>query len=209
MQVDISGSGVRTRAGNAGAQTSFIPLLTLGIPANGLMALLVGAMMIHGITPGPEVMTLRPDLFWGLIVSMWVGNLLLLVLNLPLIGIWVKLLRVPYRFLSPAILMFCAIGAYGLAYSVIDVMFMAFFGVVGYFLRRFGCEPAPLILGFVLGPLLEENLRLSLLISQGNLAVFLRPISGTLLLLTAAALVMMVLPALRARREVVFQDDEA
>ena len=141
----IEGLAGPESANNAGAQTSFIPLLTLGIPANGLMALMVGAMMIQGITPGPEVMQSRPDLFWGLIASMWVGNLLLLVLNLPLIGIWVRLLGIPYRFLCPAILMFCAIGAYGLSYSVVDVLFCAVFGIVGFFLRKIGCEPAPLV----------------------------------------------------------------
>ncbi len=205
----IEGLAGPESANNAGAQTSFIPLLTLGIPANGLMALMVGAMMIQGITPGPEVMQSRPDLFWGLIASMWVGNLLLLVLNLPLIGIWVRLLGIPYRFLCPAILMFCAIGAYGLSYSVVDVLFCAVFGIVGFFLRKIGCEPAPLVLGFVLGPLLEQNMRLGLLISKGSFSTFVtHPISATLLALSAIVVIMMAMPAIMRRREVVFQGDD-
>ncbi|QCL96386.1 tripartite tricarboxylate transporter permease [Agrobacterium tumefaciens] len=205
----IEGLAGPESANNAGAQTSFIPLLTLGIPANGLMALMVGAMMIQGITPGPEVMQSRPDLFWGLIASMWVGNLLLLVLNLPLIGIWVRLLGIPYRFLCPAILMFCAIGAYGLSYSVVDVLFCVVFGLVGFFLRKIGCEPAPLVLGFVLGPLLEQNMRLGLLISQGSFSTFVtHPISATLLALSGMVVIMMAMPAIMRRREVVFQGDD-
>ena len=205
----IEGLAGPESANNAGAQTSFIPLLTLGIPANGLMALMVGAMMIQGITPGPEVINTRPDLFWGLIVSMWVGNLMLLVLNLPLIGIWVRLLKVPYKYLCPAILMFCAIGAYGLSYSVVDVLFCGMFGILGFFLRRIGCEPAPLVLGFVLGPLLEQNLRLSLLISQGNFLTFLtNPISGVLLAVSAIVVIAMALPAISKRRDVVFQGED-
>ncbi|MFK0207065.1 tripartite tricarboxylate transporter permease [Agrobacterium sp. NPDC090283] len=205
----IEGLAGPESANNAGAQTSFIPLLTLGIPANGLMALMVGAMMIQGITPGPEVMQSRPDLFWGLIASMWVGNLLLLVLNLPLIGIWVRLLGIPYRYLCPAILMFCAIGAYGLSYSVVDVLFCAVFGIVGFFLRKIGCEPAPLVLGFVLGPLLEQNMRLGLLISQGSFSTFItHPISATLLALSGMVVIMMAMPAIMRRREVVFQGDD-
>ena len=205
----IEGLAGPESANNAGAQTSFLPLLTLGIPANGLMALMVGAMMIQGITPGPEVMQSRPDLFWGLIASMWVGNLLLLVLNLPLIGIWVRLLGIPYRFLCPAILMFCAIGAYGLSYSVVDVLFCAVFGIVGFFLRKIGCEPAPLVLGFVLGPLLEQNMRLGLLISQGSFSTFVtHPISATLLALSGMVVIMMAMPAIMRRREVVFQGDD-
>ncbi|MBP2565923.1 MULTISPECIES: tripartite tricarboxylate transporter permease [Agrobacterium] len=205
----IEGLAGPESANNAGAQTSFIPLLTLGIPANGLMALMVGAMMIQGITPGPEVMQSRPDLFWGLIASMWVGNLLLLVLNLPLIGIWVRLLGIPYRFLCPAILMFCAIGAYGLSYSVVDVLFCAVFGIVGFLLRKIGCEPAPLVLGFVLGPLLEQNMRLGLLISQGSFSTFVtHPISATLLALSGMVVIMMAMPAIMRRREVVFQGDD-
>ncbi|MHA6729199.1 tripartite tricarboxylate transporter permease [Devosia sp. A369] len=205
----IEGLAGPESANNAGAQTSFIPLLTLGIPANGLMALMVGAMMIQGITPGPEVINTRPDLFWGLIVSMWVGNLMLLVLNLPLIGIWVRLLKVPYKYLCPAILMFCAIGAYGLSYSVVDVLFCGMFGILGFFLRKIGCEPAPLVLGFVLGPLLEQNLRLSLLISQGNFLTFLtNPISGVLLAVSAIVVIAMALPAISKRRDVVFQGED-
>ncbi len=205
----IEGLAGPESANNAGAQTSFIPLLTLGIPANGLMALLVGAMMIQGVTPGPEVINTRPDLFWGLIVSMWVGNMLLLVLNLPMIGIWVRLLSIPYKYLCPAILMFCAVGAYGLSYSVVDVLFCGVFGLVGFFLRKIGCEPAPLVLGFVLGPLLEQNLRLSLLISQGNFMTFLtNPISAVLICVSVLVVIAMALPSITRKREVIFQGDD-
>lgn len=205
----IEGLAGPESANNAGAQTSFIPLLTLGIPANGLMALLVGAMMIQGVTPGPEVINTRPDLFWGLIVSMWVGNLLLLVLNLPLIGVWVRLLTIPYKYLCPAILLFCAIGAYGLSYSVADVLFCGAFGILGFFLRRIGCEPAPLVLGFVLGPLLEQNLRLSLLISQGSYLTFLtNPISAFLIFASIVVGLAMVIPAITRRRTVIFQGED-
>jgi TctA family transporter len=203
----IEGVAGPESANNAGAQTSFIPLLTLGIPSNGLMAMMVGAMMIQGIAPGPQVMTTRPDLFWGLIASMWIGNLMLLVLNLPLIGVWVRLLKVPYRLLYPAILLFCVIGAYSLAYSTVDVTLCAIFGVIGYLMIKLECEPAPLILGFILGPQIEENLRLALLISQGDPSVFVtRPLSATFLVLAAILLVLVALPKMGKAREIAFQE---
>ena len=164
----IEGVAGPEAANNAGAQTSFIPMLTLGIPGNAVMALMIGAMMIHGIQPGPQVMTERPDLFWGMIASMWIGNLMLLVINLPLIGIWVQLLKVPYRLLYLAVLLFCAIGVYTISNSAFAVMLAALFGVAGYIFMRLECEPAPMILGFVLGPLMEDNLRRAMRISGGD-----------------------------------------
>jgi putative tricarboxylic transport membrane protein len=203
----IEGVAAPESANNAGAQTSFIPLLTLGIPSNAVMALMIGAMTIQGIIPGPQVMTERPTLFWGMIVSMWVGNLMLLVINLPLVGVWVKLLRVPYRLLFPAILFFCAIGAYSIHNSYFDVMLVALFGLVGYGLARLGFEAAPLIMGFVVGPLMEENLRRSFRISQGDPMVLLeRPLSAALLMIAALLLLMVILPAVRRRREEVFTE---
>ena len=173
----IEGVAAPEAANNAGAQTSFIPMLTLGIPPNAVMALMVGAMTIKGIQPGPQVMTSNPELFWGLIASMWIGNLMLVILNLPLIGIWIKLLTVPYRFLFPAIMAFCCIGLYTLNNNNFDVFMGAAFAVVGYAFYKLGCEPAPMLLGFILGPLMEENLRRALLISRGNPTVFFtRPI---------------------------------
>ncbi|MHA6692511.1 tripartite tricarboxylate transporter permease [Devosia sp. A449] len=196
-------------ANNAAAQLSFVPLLTLGIPSNGLMALMVGAMMIQGITPGPEVITQRPDLFWGLIASMWIGNLLLLVLNLPLVGLWIKLLSIPYRFLGPAIIMFCLVGAYSISYNTMDVFICAIFGILGFVLKKAGCELTPLILGFILGPLLEENYRLSLLISMGDYSTFFTsPRSLTFLILSTAFIVMMCLPLVLKRRAAVFEGTE-
>src|SRR5882757_3253643 len=175
---DIRGVAAPESANNAGAQTSFIPTLTLGIPSNPTMAMMIGALMIHGISPGPRVMTERPELFWGVIASMWIGNLMLLVLNLPLVGMWVKLLRIPYRMLFPAIVAFCCIGAYTVNTNIVDVYVMAFFSVFGYICLKLDCEPAPLILGFVLGPLMEENLRRALLISRGDLMMLVQePIS--------------------------------
>ncbi|MGE8590764.1 MAG: tripartite tricarboxylate transporter permease, partial [Alcaligenes sp.] len=192
-------------ANNAGAQTSFIPLLTLGIPGNAVMALMVGAMTIHNIQPGPQVMTSHPELFWGLIASMWIGNLMLVILNLPLIGIWVKLLRVPYRMLFPAILVFCTIGVYSLNYNVFDIFMFAIFGVIGYVWSKLGCEGAPLLLGLVLGPMMEENFRRALLLSRGEFSTFVtRPLSATLLALAAILLVLVMLPALRKKREETF-----
>ena len=173
-------------ANNAGAQTSFIPMLTLGIPPNVVMALMIGGMMIHNIQPGPQVMTKNPELFWGLIASMWLGNLMLVVLNLPLVGIWVRLLSLPYRFLYPAIILFCCIGVYTLSNNTFDVRMVVLFGALGYLLARIGCEPAPMLLGFILGPMMEEYFRRALIIERGDFMVFVnRPISATLL---AAAL---------------------
>ena len=196
-----AGIGPET-ANNACAQTTFVPMLTLGIPGSASMALMLGAMMIHGITPGPQVMTSRPDLFWGLIASMWIGNLMLLLLNLPLIGIWVKLLQVPYRLLFPIILTMMGIGVYSLNSSGTDVLLMVFFGFVGYILVKLGCSFPPLILAMVLGPLMEENLRRSMLLSDGDPMVFLtRPISGGFMLATAVLLLLFMLPALRKKRK--------
>ena len=197
-------------ANNAAAQTSFIPLLTLGLPAHPVMALMIGAFVIHGIQPGPRVISAQPELFWGLIVSMWIGNLFLLLLNLPLIGIWVRMLTIPYRLLYPAIIAFAAIGTYSLGLNAWDVFAIALFGVLGYGLIKLGCEPAPLLLGFVLGPLLEDHLRRALIISRGDPSIFLnRPISAVLLVLAVGAIVIAVLPAIRRRREVVFAEEEA
>ncbi len=194
-------------ANNAGAQTSFIPMLTLGIPGNSVMALMVGALMIHNIQPGPQVMTGNPALFWGLVVSMWIGNLMLVVLNLPLIGVWVKLLTVPYRYMYPTILLFCAIGTYSLNNNTFDVHMAALFGLLGYVFHVLECPPAPLLLGSILGPMMEENLRRTLLISGGDATVFVsRPISASLLLATAILVVLLALPSLRSKREEAFQE---
>src|SRR5262244_1233966 len=185
----IQGVAAPESANNAAAQTSFIPLLTLGIPPNAVMALMVGAMTIHNIQPGPQVMTSNPALFWGLIASMWIGNLMLVVLNLPMIGIWVRLLRVPYRMLFPAIIIFCAIGVYSINNSAFDAVMTALYGVVGYWLVKHDFEPAPMLLGFVLGPLLEENLRRAMLIARGDPSTFVtRPISAALMALAAILL---------------------
>lgn len=196
-------------ANNAAAQTSFVPLLTLGLPAHPVMALMFGAIIIHGIAPGPNMLRTEPELFWGLIVSMWVGNFLLLLLNLPLIGLWVRLLSIPYRFLFPTIIAFAAIGTYSINLNSWDVFAIAFMGVLGYILIKLGCEPAPLLLGFVLGPLLEDHLRRSLIISRGDPTIFIdRPVSAVLLLLAVGALVLAVLPAIRRQREVVFSEED-
>jgi TctA family transporter len=195
-------------ANNAAAQTSFIPLLTLGLPPHPVMALMLGAFIIHGITPGPNVINDEPALFWGLIVSMWIGNLFLVLLNLPLIGIWVRMLTIPYKILFPAIIAFSAIGTFSLGLNAWHVFAVAFFGVLGYALIKLGCEPAPLLLGFVLGPLLEDHLRRSLIISRGDLSIFIsRPISAVLLVMAAAAIVIAVLPTIRRKREVVFKEE--
>jgi putative tricarboxylic transport membrane protein len=192
-------------ANNAAAQTSFIPLLTLGIPPNAVMALMVGAMMIHGIVPGPQVMTKQPELFWGMIASMWVGNLMLVVINLPMVGVWVRLLRVPYRMLFPAIIIFCAIGVYSINNSAFDIVMTGLFGVIGYWLVKHDFEPAPMLLGFVLGPMLEENLRRAMLIARGDPSTFVtRPISGGLIALAVLLLALAVLPMLRSKRDEVF-----
>jgi putative tricarboxylic transport membrane protein len=204
---DIRGVAAPESANNAGAQTSFIPMLTLGIPSNPTMAMMIGALMIHGISPGPRVMTDRPELFWGLIASMWIGNLILVVLNLPLVGMWVKLLRIPYRLLFPSIIAFCCIGAYAVNSNPFDLYVMAFFAVVGYLCLKLDCEPAPLILGFVLGPLMEENLRRSLLMSRGDLSVFVtEPISLAFLIIAAALLLVVAAPAIRRTREEALQE---
>lgn len=203
----LEGVAAPESANNAGAQTSFIPLLTLGIPANATMAMMAGALILHGITPGPNIITNEPALFWGLIVSMLVGNVMLLVLNLPLIGIWVKLLSVPYRVLFPMIVVLCCIGVYTVGNSVDDVLVMAGFGVLGYVFIKLGCEPAPLLLGLVLGPMLEQNLRRAMLTARGDPMVFVtRPISATLLAIALLCLVMLLLPAIRSKRETTFQE---
>jgi len=204
----IEGVAAPESANNAASQTSFIPLLTLGIPPNAVMALMVGAMTIHGIVPGPQVMTKQPELFWGMIASMWLGNLMLVVINLPLVGVWVRLLRVPYRMLFPMIVIFCVIGTYSLNNSPFDVAMTALFGVIGYWLIKHDFEPAPMLLGFVLGPLMEENLRRAMLIARGDASVFVtRPLSASLLALAAILLVLAVLPAIRKRRDEVFVEE--
>jgi putative tricarboxylic transport membrane protein len=203
----IEGVAGPESANNAGAQTSFIPLLTLGIPPNAVMALMVGAMTIHGIIPGPQVMTKNPTLFWGMIASMWVGNLMLLIINLPLVGLWVRLLKVPYRLMFPAILMFCCIGIYSINSLPTDVMFIGLFGLVGYTLMKFGFEPAPMLLGFVLGKLMEENLRRALIISRGEMSTFVtHPISAGLLAVAALLLIIALLPSIRKGRDEVFTE---
>jgi TctA family transporter len=206
-QGNIRGVAGPESANNSGAQTSFIPMLTLGIPPNAVMALMIGAMTIHNIQPGPQVMTSNPSLFWGLIASMWVGNLMLVVLNLPLIGIWVQLLKVPYRLLYPAILVFCCIGVYSINNNAFDVYLTAVFAVLGYVFYKLRCEPAPLVLGFILGPMMEENLRRAMLLSRGDPTVFFtRPLSLTLLLMAVALVVIVALPAIKKTREVAFQE---
>jgi len=204
----IEGVAGPESANNAAAQTSFIPLLTLGIPPNAVMALMVGAMTIHNIQPGPQVMTSNPALFWGLIASMWIGNVMLILLNLPLIGIWVKLLKIPYRFMYPAILVFCCIGVYTVNNTVFDVYVTAAFGIIGYLFFKLGCEPPPLLLGFVLGPMMEENFRRALLLSRGDFTTFVtRPLSLGLLIASALLVVMVTLPAVKKTREEAFVED--
>ena len=204
----IEGVAGPESANNAGAQTSFIPMLTLGIPGNAVMALMIGALMIQGIAPGPQVMTEKPDLFWGLIASMWIGNLMLVILNLPLIGMWIKLLTVPYRFLFPSILVFMAVGVFSLSNNPFDVLIMAIFGLIGYICVKLECEPAPMILGFILGPLMEENLRRAMLLSRGDPTVFVtKPISAGFIIAAVILLVIVALPALRKKREQVFVEE--
>jgi len=194
-------------ANNAAAQTCFVPLMSLGLPPNAVMALMLGALTIHGIVPGPQVFTKNPDLFWGMVVSMWIGNLMLLVINLPLIGLWVSLLRVPYRLLYPAILLFCCIGVYSIQNNVFDVFMTAAFGVLGWLFVKFECEPAPLLLGFILGPMMEENLRRALLLSRGDPTVFVtRPISAVMLGMAVLLLLIIVAPTIRKKREEAFQE---
>jgi len=205
---NIRGVASPESANNAGAQTSFIPLLTLGIPPNAVMALMVGAMTIHNIQPGPQVMTSNPELFWGLIASMWIGNAMLIVLNLPLIGIWIKLLTVPYRWLFPAIVLFCAIGVYTTNNNTFDIWLVALFGFIGYMFNKLGMEPAPLLLGFILGPMMEENLRRALLLSRGDWSVFVtRPLSGGLLAAAVLMLVVVLLPSIKRKREEAFVEE--
>jgi putative tricarboxylic transport membrane protein len=205
---NIRGVAAPEAANNAGAQTSFIPLLTLGIPPNAVMALMVGAMTIHNIQPGPQVMTSNPELFWGLIASMWLGNLMLVILNLPLIGMWIKLLTVPYRFLFPAIVLFCAVGVYSTNNNTFDIWMVAIFGFVGYLFAKLGCEPAPLLLGFILGPMMEENLRRALLLSRGDWSVFVtRGLSASLLAAAALLLIIVLLPSVKNKREQAFVED--
>jgi TctA family transporter len=206
---DIRGVAGPESANNAGAQTSFIPMLTLGIPPNAVMALMVGAMTIKGIQPGPQVMTSNPQLFWGLIASMWIGNAMLVILNLPLIGIWIKLLTVPYRFLFPAIMTFCCIGLYTINNNAFDVYMGAGFAVVGYIFYKLGCEPAPLLLGFILGPMMEENLRRALLLSRGDWSTFVtRPLSAGLLIAAVLMIVIVMLPSIQSKREEAFHADD-
>jgi TctA family transporter len=198
----IEGVAAPEAANNAAAQTSFIPTLTLGIPGTATMVLLTGAMIMQGITPGPQVITSNPELFWGLIASMWIGNLLLVVLNLPLVGVWVKLLRVPYRWLFPAIIMFCCVGTYSVSNNPVDVYLLAIVGVLGYVLVKLEFEPAPLLLGYVLGPLMEEYLRRAMLLSRGDATVFFtRPISLVFMIGTVLVLAAVIAPAVRTRRE--------
>jgi putative tricarboxylic transport membrane protein len=203
----IEGVAGPESANNAGAQTSFVPMLTLGLPSNPLMALMIGALMIQGIQPGPQVMTKQPELFWGVIASMWIGNLMLLIINLPMIGVWVSLLRVPYRLLFPAIVALCCIGSYSVSNSLFDIWLVLLFGLFGYFFIKIGVEPAPLVLGFVLGPMLEEHFRRAMLISSGDVSVFVqRPISAVLLAISAALLAALLVPTIRTRREALKSD---
>ena len=207
-QGNIRGVAAPEAANNAGSQTSFIPLLTLGIPPNPVMALMVGAMTIHNIQPGPQVMTSNPELFWGLIASMWIGNAMLVILNLPLIGMWIKLLSVPYKLLYPSIVLFCAIGVYSTNNNTWDIWIVGIFGFVGYLFHKLGCEPAPLLLGLILGPMMEENLRRALLLSRGDWSVFVtRPLSASLLAVAVLLLIIVLLPAIKNKREEAFVED--
>ena len=207
---NIRGVASPESANNAGAQTSFIPLLTLGIPPNAVMALMIGAMIIHNIQPGPQVMARNPELFWGLIASMWIGNLMLVILNLPLIGIWIKLLKVPYDLLFPAIVLFCAIGVYATNNNTFDIWMVAVFGFIGYVFIKLGCEPAPLLLGFILGPMMEENLRRALLLSLGDWSTFVtRPLSAGLLIVAVLMLFVVLLPAVKSKRKEAFTEESA
>jgi putative tricarboxylic transport membrane protein len=203
----IEGVAGPEAANNSAAQTSFIPMLTLGIPSNAVMAMMIGGMQIHGIIPGPQVMEQKPELFWGMIASMWIGNLMLVILNLPLIGIWVRMLMVPYRLLAVAILFFCCIGVYSLNNSGNEVLFIAFFGLVGYMFMKLKCEPAPLLLGFLLGPMMEVYMRRAMLLSRGDPWVFLtRPLSLAFLLIAVALMIVIILPNIRSAREVAFKE---
>ena len=204
----IEGVAGPEAANNAGSQMSFVPMLTLGLPTNAVMALMIAAMMIHNIQPGPQVMSSNPTLFWGLICSMWIGNVMLVILNLPLIGIWIKLLTIPYRLLYPAILLFCCIGAYSVNNNTFDVFMTIPFAILGYAFKKLDCEPAPLLLGFVLGKLMEEYLRRALTISRGDATVFFtRPLSLVLLILAAILLVLVFSPKIARKREEAFQEE--
>jgi putative tricarboxylic transport membrane protein len=204
----IEGVAAPESANNAGAQTSFIPMLTLGLPAHPLMALMIGAMMIQGIVPGPNVAIEKPELFWGVIASMWIGNVMLLILNLPLVGIWVKLLSIPYKVLFPAIIAFSAIGVFTVSNSEFDVFMLALFGIAGYVFLKIGCEPAPFLLGFVLGPMLETHLRRAMILSNGDPRVFVtEPISAGLLVAAAVVLVIVSLPSITRKRDEIFVED--
>ncbi|MBM3532181.1 MAG: tripartite tricarboxylate transporter permease [Alphaproteobacteria bacterium] len=205
---DIRGVAAPEAANNAGAQTSFVPMLTLGLPSNAVMALMIGAMMIHNIQPGPQVMSSNPQLFWGLIASMWIGNVMLVILNLPLIGIWVHLLRVPYRFLFPSIIVFCCIGVYSISNSTFDVMLCVVFAIIGWTMSQLKCEVAPMLLGFILGPMMEENFRRALVLSRGDFTTFVeRPISVTLLALAAILTIVLAMPRMARLKEKVATDD--
>lgn len=201
----IEGVAAPESANNAGAQTSFVPMLTLGIPSNAVMALMIGALIVQGVAPGPTLVTEKPEIFWGVIASMWIGNAMLIVLNLPLIGIWVRLLSVPFAYLFPAILLFCAIGAFSMSNSTFDIWLLALFGVLGYLFAKLECEPSPLILGLVLGPMMEENFRRAIQLSKGDYWTFLqRPLSASLLACAGLALLVVVLPSIRSAREGAF-----
>ena len=205
----IEGVAAPESANNAGAQTSFIPMLTLGIPSNPVMALMIGAMIIQGIQPGPAVMTEQPQLFWGIIASMWIGNFFLIVLNLPMIGLWVRMITAPYHHLYPAILVFCAIGVFSLNNAEFDVYLMALFGFLGYVFVKLECEPAPMLLGFIIGPMMEEYLRRAMLLSRGDPTVFLtRPISAVMLVMALLAMIVVLLPAIRRKREDAFHEED-
>lgn len=205
----IEGVAAPESANNAGAQTSFIPMLTLGIPSNPVMALMIGALIIQGIQPGPAVMTQQPELFWGVIASMWIGNFFLILLNLPLVGMWAKMLAIPYHILFPGIMVFCAVGVFSLNNTSFDVYLMALFGVLGYLFAKLKCEPAPMLLGFILGPMMEENLRRSLTLSRGDPLIFLRsPISVTMLIVASVAMLLVLLPSFRKTREEAFVDED-
>jgi len=205
----IEGVAAPESANNAGAQTSFIPMLTLGIPSNPVMALMIGAMIIQGIQPGPAVMTEQPQLFWGIIASMWIGNFFLIVLNLPMIGLWVRMITMPYHHLYPAILVFCAIGVFSLNNAEFDVYLMALFGLLGYVFVKLECEPAPMLLGFIIGPMMEEYLRRAMLISRGDPTVFLtRPISAVMLVMAVLAMIVVLVPAIRSKRDNAFHEED-
>jgi putative tricarboxylic transport membrane protein len=203
----LEGVAAPEAANNAGAQMSFIPLLTLGVPANVTMALMAGAMLMQGIQPGPAVIQEQPQLFWGLIVSMWLGNLMLVMLNLPLVGLWVKLLSIPYEYLYPAIAAFCCVGVYSLSNSPFDVYVMVVFGLVGYVFKKLGAEPAPFIMGMILGPMMEEFLRRSMQLSRGDPAIFVqRPISAALLFVAAAAILIVAIPSIRKKKDIALEE---